>query len=222
LRTSSSIDLTLCVDSEQQKTKFGSSQHGWVHLNAQQALLTDNICAAAAVALALKVPAQSIEQSLQNFQGAQGRMQVLLRSPRLELIDDSFNASPKSCQRALAYLHQHQAKRKIFVFGDMKSLAERSDYWHRQVAQWLMATDVDYVITLGEAAKMTHDSYQGRKHHAQDFAEVLTVLAGLYDGQKSLIVLKASHAMRFSLLGQAIVAYDHGYESKVATKGEVF
>ena len=89
-----------------------------------------NAAAAAAVALALGAGLDSIRRGLEQQQPRTGRLQVLRRaSPAV--IDDSYNASPKTVQAALKVLADYPGRR-LLILGEMAELGKEAEEYHRE------------------------------------------------------------------------------------------
>jgi UDP-N-acetylmuramoyl-tripeptide--D-alanyl-D-alanine ligase len=65
------------------------------------------------------------------------------------LIDESYNANPASMRATLAQLGQTPASRRIAVLGSMKELGDFAPAFHAQLAEPLLAAEVDFAILVG-------------------------------------------------------------------------
>jgi UDP-N-acetylmuramoyl-tripeptide--D-alanyl-D-alanine ligase len=65
------------------------------------------------------------------------------------LIDESYNANPASMRATLAQLGQTPASRRIAVLGSMKELGDFAPAFHTQLAEPLLAAQVDLAILVG-------------------------------------------------------------------------
>jgi UDP-N-acetylmuramoyl-tripeptide--D-alanyl-D-alanine ligase len=66
------------------------------------------------------------------------------------LIDESYNANPASMRATLAQLGATPASRRIAVLGSMKELGEFGPAFHAQLAEPLLAANVDFAVLVGE------------------------------------------------------------------------
>ena len=66
------------------------------------------------------------------------------------LIDESYNANPASMRATLAQLGQTPSTRRIAVLGAMKELGDFGPGFHAQLAEPLLAADIDYVVLVGD------------------------------------------------------------------------
>src|SRR5262245_30651337 len=93
-----------------------------------------NALAAAAVGVAMHVPATDIVAGLQSYRGMYGRMMLRRGAGGVTLIDDTYNASPHSMQAALQCLgHTRVGGRRLAVLGAMLELVDRGLALHEEV-----------------------------------------------------------------------------------------
>jgi len=104
----------------------------WSLSGAHQA---SNAAAAATVALALGIDAESIAQGLRNCVLPGMRMKVA-NINGIDWINDAYNASPESVFAALNWLKEFvKAEDLVLVLGDMLELGEVSECQHKKVLQ---------------------------------------------------------------------------------------
>ena len=111
--------------------------------------------AAAAVGVYFNINLVDIAEALKRWQSPKGRMKIIDGIKKTILIDDSYNSSPVACEAALEVLAKMpaQGKKKFAALGDMAELGEYTEEAHYQVGQRAAKT-CDYLVTVGEAAKM--------------------------------------------------------------------
>jgi UDP-N-acetylmuramoyl-tripeptide--D-alanyl-D-alanine ligase len=113
----------------------------------------NNAVAAAAVAWALNLPANTVAAALEDFHPVDKRMEVLTLSGDIRIINDTYNANPGSMAAALETLMQvKQQGRALAALGDMLEMGEESASLHRQVGRIAAEQGVDYLLTLGKEA----------------------------------------------------------------------
>lgn len=113
--------------------------------------------AGAAVGLALEMNLVDILEGLRKIVYPPSRMRILPGIKYTTLIDDSYNASPRAMEMALEVFKDVQVEpgsRKIAVLGDMLELGSYTEEAHQKIAEQLKSSGVDFLITVGERAKI--------------------------------------------------------------------
>ena len=77
-----------------------------------------------------------------------GRMQIK-QLGRFLIINDAYNANPYAFSQALKITKRYPQK-KIAVIGDMMELGKKSIYYHRLLADKIIANHFEYCLTMGE------------------------------------------------------------------------
>jgi UDP-N-acetylmuramyl pentapeptide synthase len=109
------------------------------------------IVAAIAVAHQSGISIQRIKEGLKEIKPYKGRMNILEGFKDSIIIDDTYNANPRSTIRALEFLGM-QKGRKIAMLGNMNELGDFEREGHEMVGRKAAET-VDVLITVGELAK---------------------------------------------------------------------
>lgn len=112
-------------------------------------LSVHNALAAAAVGRVAGMSMDEIAAGLAAGWSAPNRVQ-LVRLDRVTLVDDSYNASPRSVVAALDLLAGLPGRRAA-VLGEMLELGEATDEGHRVVGE-AAARTVDWLIVVGDGA----------------------------------------------------------------------
>jgi UDP-N-acetylmuramoyl-tripeptide--D-alanyl-D-alanine ligase len=102
-------------------------------------------------------------QALAKLRPIPGHMRLLLGIKHTLIIDDSYNSSPAAATCALATLAKIPARagaRKFAVLGDMLELGPETANAHQSVGQAVAQQGVDYLITVGSAAKFIGQAAQ--------------------------------------------------------------
>lgn len=111
-----------------------------------------NALAAASTAHALGMKKEMIQEGLSQFRPLAGRMKIM-RMRGLTILDDTYNASPKSFIAAIDTLRNLSPRgRKILVVGDMLELGERAPLAHKETGIYIAHSGIDMLITCGELA----------------------------------------------------------------------
>jgi UDP-N-acetylmuramoyl-tripeptide--D-alanyl-D-alanine ligase len=160
-----------------------------------------NALAAAAVAVALEVPADTIARGLASFGGFEGRMQRRQAINGAVLIDDTYNANPDSMRAAIAVLAQVPGKR-VLVLGDMAELGNLAPELHAQVGQAARDSGIERLLTLGEFAQYTCAAFGRGGQHFSRIEDLLAALELELDADTTMLV-KGSRSMRMERVVQA-------------------
>jgi UDP-N-acetylmuramoyl-tripeptide--D-alanyl-D-alanine ligase len=111
-----------------------------------------NALAAAGVGVALGLPAGLIGAGLEHAAHPSRRLQIE-EAESLLILDDSYNASPRSARAAFAALAQAAGpRRRVAVLGDMKELGDASPDLHREVGREAARSGVAVVVAVGPEA----------------------------------------------------------------------
>lgn len=107
-----------------------------------------NSLAAVAIGLEFGVPPARIREGLENAVMSPMRLEVR-RHKGITIINDAYNASPKSMRAALDLLADIQSERKIAVLGDMLEMGAHGPPAHREVGKYA-AEKADLLVAVGE------------------------------------------------------------------------
>jgi UDP-N-acetylmuramoyl-tripeptide--D-alanyl-D-alanine ligase len=119
---------------------------------AHQAL---NAAAALAAAEAAGVPLAEAAPRLAEVEAVKGRMRVLRTVGGVQLIDDSYNASPESMLAAFAVATDRPARRRLAVLGEMRELGTVAEAEHERIGRLAAETfDALAVVEGGHATKL--------------------------------------------------------------------
>src|SRR5690606_12470031 len=98
------------------------------------------------------------QQSLSNFRGLPGRLQILSGVSGSVIIDDTYNSAPDSLLAALKFLSNYKGGRKIAVLGKMAELGSLSKEAHRQVGMEIAKLNIDLLLVKDNEAAWISDS----------------------------------------------------------------
>jgi len=112
-----------------------------------------NAAAALAAAWVAGVPPQDAAEALAETRTAGGRMGIESIAG-VQVIDDTYNANPRSVAAALETLVSGQwSGRSVAVLGDMLELGDAGPDLHREVGEVAAALGVDLVLALGPLSR---------------------------------------------------------------------
>lgn len=190
---------------------------------------TYNYTAAVAVGSLFGVSIANAAKSLNNHLPPAGRMRLLDGVKNIVLIDDSYNASPVACERAVQTLGEIvNVKRKIALLGDMLELGHYSVREHEKLGE-LVAKEADMLITIGVRSRKIADSAKENGLSGNfifQYDDINKAVAELPELVKSgdIVLVKASQGIRAekivknlmadpSKAGELLVRQDEGWKS---------
>ena len=138
-----------------------------------------NALAAAALALAVKVPLQTIKAGLEAASAVPGRAARRDHDSGAMVIDDTYNANPASFAAAIETLSLRQGTR-ILVMGDMRELGANAEKLHAEIGELAKQKGIDHLYAVGDLSHAAVAKFgTGARHFADQPALVCAVLAEL-------------------------------------------
>lgn len=172
-------------------------------INALGAHMVQNALAAVAVAKALGLSCEEICEGLEGYHTIVGRANMI-KTEKLTLIDDCYNANPESMKASLKTLSGFKGRR-VALLGDMKELGENEKQLHREIGELAAELKLDLVIAVGELAL---EIYKAARPFidAEWFQSIEEAKLYLYEMLTigDTVLVKASHSMKFDELVQQI------------------
>jgi len=150
----------------------------------------ENALAATACAVQLGIDIKHIKQGLESTVPEKGRLN-LLHCHGFTILDDSYNANPHSMKAAIDTLSAN-AGETIAVLGSMAELGSESSELHQEIGDYLRASPVTEMYTIGDDAK----HYQGNQ--CDDIESLYKHLCKHH--QDATILIKGSRSMQLDKL----------------------
>ena len=114
-----------------------------------------NALAAVATGRSLGIGTADMKTGLANCKLLSQRYEVF-QHDSMTIINDAYNANPKSMQEALATLVEYPSPgRRIFVIGDMLELGDSSQSAHTHLGKEIARQPIDMLVTVGELTALT-------------------------------------------------------------------
>ena len=118
-----------------------------------------NALCAITVARLFGVEIEKAKEALEHFQPFPMRMEIVQLGGGKTLINDTYNANPRSMELALETLSEVKTKgRAIAVLGDMLELGNFTKEAHQQLGQKVGELSIDFLLTLGEEGPVMVES----------------------------------------------------------------
>ncbi|MBK8177078.1 MAG: UDP-N-acetylmuramoylalanyl-D-glutamyl-2,6-diaminopimelate--D-alanyl-D-alanine ligase [Rhodospirillales bacterium] len=155
------------------------------HLNVVGRHWVTNALCVLAVAAGLGADVPAAAAALADVRAPKGRglrASVLVPGGSIEVIDDSYNASPPSMAAALdvlGYIRPRPGGRRIAVLGDMLELGDEAPALHAALARPIADSAVDQVFTAGPLMAHLHAALPAavRGAHAADSSALAGIVA---------------------------------------------
>ena len=151
--------------------------------------------AAASVGLYLGLSDAEIVRGIAGYATVGHRSRIVRLKGGMTLVDDCYNANPKSTCSAIDSLDALSG-RKVCIFGDMRELGENSRQLHREVGAYAREKGVSVLLTSGEDAASFVEGYGADGHYFERKAALMAALPA-YLREGDVILVKASHSCRF-------------------------
>jgi UDP-N-acetylmuramoyl-tripeptide--D-alanyl-D-alanine ligase len=180
-----------------------------------------NALAAAAIALALDIPLETIVAGLELASGVAGRLRRVTTRAGWTLIDDSYNANPGSMMAAIDTLLLAQGERWL-VLGDMAELGVDASELHAGTGRRARESGIDRLLAVGPFSLATVEAFGARGEHFADKASLIVALKSqLHDGVTCLIKGSRSAGMEqvVAALGDRADANAESPRSEGMSKG---
>ena len=161
---------------------------------------------AVAVGEELGLSREEIIRGVAAYEPTGSRMHVIRMPEGRVLLDDCYNANPQSVTAALEVLGRTDCERRVAVLGDMGELGDLTDQAHFNAGALAAMLGIDFVIAIGEKAVRIADGAAmsgGDVVHFATKEEALQTVKEQLQPNTSMLI-KASHAMRFEALVEAL------------------
>jgi UDP-N-acetylmuramoyl-tripeptide--D-alanyl-D-alanine ligase len=170
----------------------------------------EDFLAAAAAAHALGMAPEAMAASAAGMRPAARRGELLRLGRGVTLIDDSYNASPRAVEAAVAALALAPGRRRVAFLGDMLELGPDAPGLHRQAGE-AIAGGLDVIVAAGAlAAAFLEGARRAARppralHHFPDAGAAAAAALGLVEGGDAVLV-KGSRGARMEAVVEALAA----------------
>jgi UDP-N-acetylmuramoyl-tripeptide--D-alanyl-D-alanine ligase len=161
-----------------------------------------NALAATAVAVSYDIPLATIAQALAGVEPADKRLQVYVGHNKAKLIDDCYNGSPVGVLAALEILAACPGE-KVWVFGDMAELGERTAHYHQLVGEKACELGIDQVYAVGEQSLLTLQSFGKGGLHFNSKEDLIEALKPKLH-EHMTVLIKGSRSKKLETITEAL------------------
>jgi UDP-N-acetylmuramoyl-tripeptide--D-alanyl-D-alanine ligase len=170
-----------------------------------------NALAAIAVASLFGIELKKAKEALEHFRPFPMRMEVVHLEGGKTLINDAYNANPRSMEVALETLAEVKGKgRAIAVLGDMLELGDFKDEAHQQLGEKIKELSIDLLLILGEKAPLVVESairhgFEAKKARVlESHSEAIEILKEVTQ-EGDWILVKGSRRMAMEKIVQGLI-----------------
>jgi UDP-N-acetylmuramoyl-tripeptide--D-alanyl-D-alanine ligase len=172
----------------------------------------ENAVAAAACAHVLGTEPPSLKKGLERATLSPWRTECVECEAGYLIINDAYNANPRSMEAALRTLAEASGdRRSVAVLGGMAELGAASPEFHRQAGMKAAELDIDLLVTVGRRARQIASGAaegglpKGSVFRCEDTSDALELLSCIVE-PGDVILIKASRAMGLNTLPERMAA----------------
>jgi len=170
-----------------------------------------NALAAIAAASLFGIELKKVKEALERFKPFPMRMELIQLEGGKTLINDAYNANPRSTELALETLAEVKGKgRAIAVLGDMLELGGFTEEAHRQLGERVKELSIDLLLTMGEEAPLVvesairHGFEPKRTRVVESHMEAISILRGIIQ-EGDWILVKGSRRMAMEKIVEGLI-----------------
>ena len=109
-----------------------------------------NALAAMAASWSFGVAPGDIKRGIMNAKLLANRFEIIEYEGKV-IVNDSYNANPRSMKEALKVLASYKCKgRRFFIVGDMLELGDLAESAHKSLGEDVASYSIDYLVAVGE------------------------------------------------------------------------
>ena len=139
----------------------------------------------------------SLTNKIPEIEGRGKINQINLGKKKINIIDESYNASPQSMKICLDYFKKIKTKKdqkKLLILGDMKELGENSLKYHIELLEYIMKKKLSNVIICGELLKIALDKISNKNILNMDDINSILEFAKNNLKNNDIVLIKGSNS----------------------------
>ncbi len=172
-----------------------------VRINAYGEHMVSAALAGAAVGMELGLSDEEIAAGIAAYEPVGSRAR-LVKTDKISIIDDCYNANPTSLASALRSLSAAEG-RKIAILGDMLELGENAEKLHFEAGEYARLLGVNALLCCGELSKAMARGAGEAGTHFESKTELISALPELIR-EGDTVLVKASRGMKFEDITAAL------------------
>jgi len=162
-----------------------------------------NILAACACSYALEIPVSIMKKGIEAIKPFPGRLENIISSNGVTVINDSYNANPTSMKEAVDVLANMKGL-KILVIGDMAELGNDTNKYHKELGEYIKTSQIDFTLAVGRHTKITMQQLGNEKLWFETKEALVNKLLKIMK-PKSTILVKGSRFMEMEEVVNKII-----------------
>ena len=155
-----------------------------------------NALVAFAIGWELGLSSDDIKGALNNFKLSPHRLEMF-RTSKLNIIDDTYNASLDSVRNSLELLGKVK-NRKVFIFGDVLEADGFGEEIHMEIGNVIVDNSIDVLISVGNLSRYTYDVVKDKNvecYHFDSNSKMLDEISNILK-KDDMVLVKGSHGMK--------------------------
>lgn len=172
-----------------------------IHLGLLGRHFVSNALSAIATASLFGIEIKQAKEALEKFRPFPMRMEIISLKEGGTLINDAYNANPRSMELALETLSEVKRVGRAFaVLGDMLELGDFTQEAHEQIGEKVSDLSIDFLFVLGDKAPLIVESAircgfpKERTRILKNHSETISILRQMIQGEDWILV-KGSRKM---------------------------
>ena len=188
---------------EQTITIFTPDENFDVKINLLGKHNIKNILAACACSYAQDIPVKIIKKGIEEIKPFPGRLEKIINSKGLIVINDTYNANPSSMREAIDVLAPMKGQ-KILVIGDMGELGSNASKYHKELGEYIKTAKIDFTLAVGRHTKITMQQLGKDQLWFETKEALVSKLLGIIK-PKAIILVKGSRFMKMEEVVNKII-----------------
>ena len=110
----------------------------------------------------------SLTKKIPSIIGRGLRSSLIINKKKINFIDESYNASPKSMKICIDYFNEieiQQSEKKFLILGEMKELGSEALSYHIELINYVIEKNINNVIITGELMELALDKIDKMINH---------------------------------------------------------
>ena len=166
-----------------------------------------NALAAAAAGYVYGLDEEQVRDGIASMEHVKGRFNVI-RTDRLTVVDDCYNANPMSMKASLSLLKEADGSAAA-ILGDMGELGEDEVLYHEQVGAFAAETGIRKLVCIGKLSEKmaaAASAVEGSKTLVSWYPDIPSFLEKAMEEleEGETVLVKASHFMHFEQIVEAL------------------